>query len=167
MNSNQNAKIYKQNLQTIFMEEKVLVLIKPDAMSKNLAGIIIHDLSVLNLKMIGLKLVNVKKHLVEKHYEEHKEKPFYKDLIKYLMGEFHNVSSIIAIAYKGENAVKKIRDYAGKTNPDDAVPTSLRGKYGKINSKTQNIENVIHVSDSNSNGEKEINIWFDKKELVE
>jgi nucleoside-diphosphate kinase len=147
--------------------ERVLILIKPDAIQKQLAGIIIHDLSQLNLKMIGLKLVNVKKHLAEKHYEVHKEKPFYPDLLKYIMGEYHNFHSIIAIAYSGENAVKKLRDYIGKTNPDDANPTTLRGKYGKVNSKTNNIENVIHASDSPEKGEKEISIWFSKQELVE
>ncbi len=147
--------------------EKVLVLIKPDAMAKQLAGIIIHDISKLNLKMIGLKLVNVQKHLAEKHYEEHKEKPFYPDLLKYIMGEFHNVKSIIAIAYEGEDAIKRLREYAGKTNPDDANPLTLRGKYGKVNSKTNNFDNVMHISDSPQNGEKEIAIWFSKEELVE
>ena len=147
--------------------EKVLVLIKPDAMAKQLAGIIIHDISKLNLKMIGLKLINVKKHMAEKHYEEHKEKPFYPDLLKYIMGEFHNVNSIIAIAYSGEDSIKRLREYAGKTNPDDADPLTLRGKYGKVNSKTKNFDNIMHISDSPQNGEKEIGIWFSKEELVE
>jgi len=148
-------------------QEKVLVLIKPDAMQKQLAGIIIHDIFQLNLKMIGLKLVNVKKHLAEKHYQDHKEKPFYHDLLKYILGEFHNVNSIIAIAYQGENAIQKIRNYAGKTNPDEAEPYTLRGKYGKVHSKTKNFDNVIHASDSPENAEKEINIWFSKEELIE
>jgi nucleoside-diphosphate kinase len=148
-------------------QEKVLVLIKPDAMAKQLAGIIIHDISQLNLKMIGLKLVSVKKHLAEKHYSDHTEKPFYPDLLKYIMGEFHNVHSIIAIAYEGENAIKKLREYTGKTNPDDANPLTLRGRYGKVNSKTKNLDNVMHVSDSPENGNKEIKIWFDEDELVE
>jgi len=147
--------------------EKALVLIKPDAMAKQLAGIIIHDISQLNLKMIGLKLVNVKKHLAEEHYEDHKEKPFYPDLIKYIMGEYHNIHAVIAIAYEGENAIKRLRDYAGKTNPDEADPSTLRGRYGKVNSKTNNLDNVMHVSDSSANGEKEIAIWFSKEELVE
>lgn len=146
--------------------ERVLVLIKPDAMARKLFGIIMHDLENLDLKMIGLKLVSVKKHLAEKHYEVHKEKPFYSDLLKYIMGEFHNVHSIIAIAYEGEDAIKRLRDYIGSKYPDDAEPSTLRGKYGKINSKTKNIDNVIHASDSPENGEKEIAIWFDKDELV-
>lgn len=149
------------------MSERVLVLIKPDAMAKQLAGIIIHDISQIKLKMIGLKLVNVKKHMAEKHYEDHKEKPFYPDLLKYIMGEYHDVSSIIAIAYEGENAIKKLREYTGKTNPDEADPSTLRGRYGKVNSKTNNFDNVMHVSDSPENGEKEISIWFSKEELVD
>jgi len=147
--------------------EKVLVLIKPDAMAKQLAGIIIHDISQLNLKMIGLKLVNVKKHIAEKHYESHKEKPFYPDLLKYILGEFHNVKSIIAIAYEGENAIERLKTYVGKTNPDEAEPSTMRGRYGKINSKTKNWDNIMHVSDSPENGKKEISIWFDEDELVE
>lgn len=147
--------------------ERVLVLIKPDAMAKQLAGIIMHDISKLDLKMIGLKLVAVKKHLAEKHYEIHKEKPFYNDLLKYIMGEFHNVKSIIAIAYEGEDAIKILREYAGKTNPDDAHPLTLRGRYGKVNSKTNNFDNIMHISDSPENGEKEISIWFNEDELVE
>jgi nucleoside-diphosphate kinase len=148
-------------------KERVLVLIKPDAMARKLFGIILYDLEHLDLKMIGLKLVSVKKHLAEKHYEIHKEKPFYPDLIKYIMGEFHNVKSIIAIAYEGEDAIKKLREYAGKTNPDEALPSTLRGRYGKVNSKTNNFDNVMHISDSPENSEKEIAIWFDEDELVE
>jgi len=147
--------------------EKALVLIKPDAMAKQLAGIIIHDISHLKLKMIGLKLVNVKKHLAEKHYEEHKEKPFYPDLLKYIMGEYHNVNAIIAIAYRGEDAIKKLREYAGKTNPDEADPSTIRGRYGKVHSKTNNLDNIMHVSDSPENGEKEISLWFSQEELIE
>jgi nucleoside-diphosphate kinase len=147
-------------------EEKCLILIKPDAMVKNLAGNIINDISHLGIEMIGLKLVNVKKHIAENHYSEHKEKPFYPDLIKYIMGEYHNTKSIIAIAYKGEDAIKKLREYAGKTNPDEASPSSLRGRYGKINSKTNQIENAVHISDSPSNGEREIKLWFSNEELI-
>ncbi len=148
------------------MKEKCLVLIKPDAMIKKLAGNIINDLYNLNLKMIGLKLVNVQKELAEQHYSEHKRKPFYEELIQYITGELHGNENVIAIVYQSKNAIKKIRDYAGKTNPDEASSNSLRGKYGKIHSKTKQFETVIHASDSPKNAEKEINLWFDKNELV-
>ena len=147
-------------------KEQTLVLIKPDAMIKQLAGNIINDLYKLDLKMIGLKLVNVQKELAEKHYDSHKGKPFFDNLIKYITGEFHGNENVIAIAYEGENAIEKIRAFVGKTNQDEAHPTSLRGRYGKVHSKTNEFENVIHASDSAINGEKEIKLWFDDKELI-
>ena len=147
--------------------ERTLVLIKPDAMAKKLAGNIISDLYNLNLKMTGLKLVNVKKELAEKHYEIHKEKPFFNDLIKHLTGELHGNENVIAIVYQGEHAVKKVRELVGATNPDDAHPCSLRGKYGKIHTKTNCHETVIHASDTKENAEKEISLWFDEDEIIE
>ncbi|MBT6734982.1 nucleoside-diphosphate kinase [Candidatus Woesearchaeota archaeon] len=149
------------------MEEKALVLIKPDAMVKNLAGNIISELYNLDLKMIGLKLVNVQKELAEQHYEEHKDKPFFEKLVKHITGELHNNENVIAIAYQGENAVQKIRDAAGKTHPEQAEFNSIRGKYGRLHSETDCFENVMHASDSPENAEKEISLWFDEKELVQ
>lgn len=148
-------------------KQRTLVLIKPDAMVKCLAGNIINDLYNLNLKMIGLKLVNVKKELAEMHYEQHREKPFFEELIKYLAGELHNNEKVIAIVYQGENAIQKIRDAVGKSNPDESDPKTIRGKYGKIHTKTNCFETVIHASDSEESAEREINLWFDKSELTE
>lgn len=148
-------------------DEKTLVLIKPDAMMKNLAGNIISDLSFLNLKMIGLKLMKVPRELAEKHYQEHKGKPFFNDLINYLTGAIHNNENVIAIIYKGENAVKKIREVIGATNPDKAIPCSLRGRYGRIHTERNCSETVIHASDSAENAKKEIALWFKKEEIVE
>ncbi|HEB46907.1 MAG TPA: nucleoside-diphosphate kinase [Candidatus Pacearchaeota archaeon] len=147
--------------------ERTLVLIKPDAMVKGLAGNIVSEIHSLGLKMIGLKLVNVKKELAEEHYLEHKEKPFFNDLIKHITGELHENENVIAIVYEGENAVKKIRECAGATNPEEAHPKSLRGKYGRIHSETKCHETVLHASDSPESAEKEIDLWFDKSEIVE
>lgn len=147
--------------------EKTLVLIKPDAMNRGLAGEIVSELNKLGLKMIGLKLVNVQKELAEQHYEEHKEKPFYNELIKHITGELHNNENVIAIAYKGENAIQKIRELAGSTHPEKADTFSLRGKYGRIHSETGCMENVLHASDSNESAEKEISLWFNEEELIE
>lgn len=146
--------------------ERTLVLIKPDAMVKQLAGNIISELYKLNLKMIGLKLVDVKRELAEQHYTEHKGKPFFEDLIKHITGELHNKENVIAIVYQGENAIEKIRKAIGKTNPDECDPTTIRGKYGKINTKTNCHETVIHASDSKESAEREIKLWFDEKELI-
>ncbi len=148
-------------------KERTLVLIKPDAMAKKLAGNIIYDIDNLGLKMIGLKLVNVQKELAEQHYSEHKNKPFFEELIKHITGELHGNENVIAIIYKGENAIQKIRNLVGETNPDKATPNSLRGKYGRIHSITNCHETVIHASNSVESAEREITLWFNKQELVE
>jgi nucleoside-diphosphate kinase len=146
--------------------ERSLVLIKPDAMVKKLAGNIISELYNLNLKMVGLKLVNVKRELAEEHYNELKDKPFFEDLIQHITGELHGNENVIAIVYEGENVVQKIRDAIGETHPDKASHSSIRGKYGKVHTETNCHETVIHASDSNESAEREISLWFDKKELI-
>ena len=152
------------------MEERTLVLIKPDAMAKGLAGNVISELHSLHLKMVGLKLVNVKKELAEKHYyeiiERHGQEVFDK-LIKHLTGEFHGKENVIAIIYKGETAIQKIRNAAGKTHPEEAEFSTIRGKYGRWHSKTDCFENVIHASDSVASAEREIALWFSEDELVD
>ncbi len=148
--------------------QRTLVLIKPDAMIKKLAGNIISELYNLNLKMIGLKLVNVKRELAEQHYAEHKGKHFYEGLINYITGKLHNNENVIAIVYEGENAIKKVRDAIGKTNPDECEPHHIRGKYGKINTSKDNWhETVLHASDSEESAKREIELWFNKKELID
>ena len=148
------------------MMERTLVLIKPDAMVKKLAGNIISELYSLDLKMIGLKLVNVKRELAEMHYKEHESKPFFEELIKHITGELHDNENVIAIVYRGKDAIKKVRNLTGETHPDKAKPNTLRGKYGKINSETNCHETVIHASDSKESAEKEIQLWFNKNELI-
>lgn len=146
--------------------ERTLVLIKPDAMVKHLAGHVITDLYNLGLKMIGLKLVNVQKELAEQHYSEHKGKPFYDELISYLTGKLHNNENVIAIVYEGENALQKVRDVAGEVDSDESHPSTIRGKYGKVHSKTAYRDTVIHSSDSKESAEREIALWFDDEELI-
>jgi len=148
------------------MKQRTLVIIKPDAVVKCLAGNVISDLYNTNLKMIGLKLVNVQKELAEKHYEEHKDKPFFGKLVKHITGELHENENVIAIVYEGKDAIKIIRDAAGDMHPEQSNPKSIRGKYGRIHSQTDCFENVIHASDSPESAEREINLWFDEKELV-
>jgi nucleoside-diphosphate kinase len=147
-------------------KQRTLVLIKPDAVVKKLAGNVISELYNSGLKMIGLKLVNVKQELAEQHYGEHKEKPFFDKLVSHIKGELHNNENVVAIVYEGENAIKKIREAAGSTHPEECDPTSVRGKFGRIHSKTDCFENVVHASDSPESAEREISLWFDDKELI-
>jgi len=150
--------------------EKTLVLIKPDAMLKGLTGTIISELHKIGLKIIGLKLVNVKKELAEQHYydiEERHGKNVLEKLIKHITGELHNKENVIAIVYQGENAISKVREAAGKTNPEEADPNSIRGRYGRVHSKTDCFENLLHASSNPKEAEREIKLWFNNDELVE
>lgn len=149
------------------MTERTLVLIKPDAVAKGLAGNIISDLDKSGLRMIGLKLVKVKEELAEEHYSEHKGKPFFNNLILHITSKLHDNSPVIAIIYEGDNAVLKIREIAGNTNPEKASFKSLRGKYGRIHSETKSFENAIHTSDSVESANREIALWFKKDEIIE
>lgn len=159
------------------MEEKTLVLIKPDGLVKSLTGNIISVLSEAKLKIVGAKIVKVKRELAEKHYSELKEsliKKFGKEkgneifesTLEYIQGKFHT-DRVFALVYSGEDAVRKIRELAGETNPEKASPTSIRGKYGRIHSETKVFENVIHCSDSAESAKREIALWFKKDEIVE
>ena len=148
--------------------QSCLILIKPDGLVKSLTGNIISTLSETKLKIIGAKVVSVKKELAEQHYAELKAKKpqIFESTLKYIMGEFHT-PRVMALVYQGEDAISKIRDIAGKTNPEDADPITIRGKYGRINSKTGVFENCIHASDSPENAEREIKLWFTPEEIVE
>lgn len=130
--------------------EKTLVLIKPDAVERNLIGEIISFYERENLKVANLKMLNVSKDLAEEHYSEHKSRPYFKELIAYITR-----SPICALILEGENAISKVRSINGNTDPAKADKNTIRGKYGL--SKT---ENCVHASDSIENAEREIKIWF-------
>jgi nucleoside-diphosphate kinase len=149
-------------------DQQSLVIIKPDGLVKSLTGNIITALSETKLKIVGTKIVKVSKELAEKHYEEIKiKKPqFFDSIVKYIMGGYHT-DRVLALVYEGENAIEKIREVCGSTNPEEAHPISIRGRYGRINSKTGVFENVIHTSDSETAAEREIKLWFKPSELVD
>jgi len=148
--------------------ERTLVIIKPDGLAKSLTGNILTALSETKLIIVGAKIMKVPKKLAEKHYENlKKEKPkIFKEAVKYLCGHYHNTNRVMALVYQGEKAVSKIRKICGATNPEEAKPTTIRGKYGRINSKTQVFENVVHASDSIQQAKKEIKLWFKPNELA-
>jgi nucleoside-diphosphate kinase len=149
-------------------EEKTLIIIKPDGLIKSLTGNIITMLSETKLKIVGAKILKVPRELAEKHYAHLKEtKPkVFEETINYIMGKYHT-DRVFVLVYKGEGAVEKVREIAGVTNPEEARPITIRGKYGRINSKTGVFENVIHTSDSPERAEKEILLWFNDEEIVE
>ena len=145
------------------MVEQCLVLIKPDGMVKNIAGDVINRFAETKLQIVGAKTVEVTRELAEEHYQHLKDREFYEDLLKYIMGEYH-VKTVLALVYEGKDACKIIREAAGATNPEEAHPTTVRGKYGRITTKGI-FENVVHASESPSEGEREIKLWFRPEEL--
>lgn len=149
--------------------EACLVLIKPDGLLKSITGNIINDLSKTNLKIIGAKIVSVNDELAEKHYnnlKKEKGEEIFKEVLKYIKGEYHT-NRVMALVYYGIDACKKIREIAGATNPESADPTTIRGRYGRIHSKTGVFENGIHASDSKITAEREVKLWFSPNELTE
>jgi nucleoside-diphosphate kinase len=146
------------------MEELTLILIKPDGLTKSLTGNILTRLSETKLDIVGAKMVKVSRELAEKHYQELKDAPFFEDLIKYIMGEFHK-KKVMALVYGGEDAIQKVRDLCGKTNPEEADSVSIRGAYGRITTKGV-YENAIHASANREDAEREIKLWFQPAELL-
>ena len=135
--------------------ERSLVLIKPDAMERGLAGAIIARLQVEGLKLAGLKMLHMDKALAERHYAVHKGKPFYDGLLNYMIS-----APIVAAAFEGENVVERIRIAMGATDPTKAMPGTIRRDFGLDLQR-----NSIHGSDSPENGAKEIALFFKKNEL--
>ena len=159
------------------MEERTLVLIKPDGLLKSLTGNIISALSETKLKIVAAKVVKVQRELAEKHYGDLKERlikkfgkkqgeEIFESTLEYIQGKYHT-DRVFALVYKGEDAVRKVREIAGETNPEKASPVSIRGKYGRIHSETRVLENVVHCSDSTETARQEIALWFHPEEIVE
>jgi len=145
--------------------EQTLVLIKPDGLKKSLTGNILTRLSETKLEIAGAKIVKVSRELAEQHYIQHKGKFFFEELLKYIMGEYHKRHKVMALVYHGEDAIKKVREICGGTNPEEAEPDSIRGAYGRITTKGV-YENVIHASANPEDAEREIKLWFFPEDIV-
>lgn len=147
------------------MAQAVLILIKPDGLKKSLTGNILTRLSETKLEIVAAKMVRVSKELAQEHYKHLKDKPFFGEIIQYLQGELHDRKKVMALVYAGPDAIKKCRDLAGATNPEEAESTSIRGSYGRITTSGV-YENVIHVSSNDSEAEREIKLWFVPDEII-
>jgi nucleoside-diphosphate kinase len=127
-----------------------LVLIKPDAMQRQLAGEILARLEHRGLAIRDARLVNVERHLAETHYAEHAEKPFFGELV-----EFITSGPTLAFVLEGEGAIATVRRTMGATNPADSEPGSIRGDFA-----LSMPDNLVHGSDSPESAEREIGLWF-------
>ena len=130
--------------------ERTLVLIKPDAMQRQLAGEILARLERRGLAMREAKLVTVDRDLAERHYAEHSEKPFFGELV-----EFITSGPTLALVLEGEGAIAVVRKTMGATNPADSEPGSIRGDLA-----LSMPDNLVHGSDSLESAQREIGLWF-------
>jgi nucleoside-diphosphate kinase len=135
--------------------DKSLVLIKPDAIQRGLAGEIISRLENRGLKLIAMKMLHINNALAQKHYAIHKGKAFFEDLVNFITS-----SPIIAVVLQGENAIQIIRKTMGDTDPAKALPGTIRGDLG-----IDIGHNLIHGSDSQANAVKEIELFFSADEI--
>lgn len=144
-----------QTRQTDSNEQRSLVLIKPDAIQRGLAGEIISRLERRGLKIVAMKMLQMDKDLAERHYAIHKGKSFFDDLV-----DFITSSPIIALIFQGKDAVQVVRKTMGETDPAKAAPGTIRGDLGL------DIEhNLIHGSDSPENAAKEMGLFFSEDEI--
>ncbi|MFH1644988.1 MAG: nucleoside-diphosphate kinase [Candidatus Omnitrophota bacterium] len=147
------------------MDEATVVLIKPDGLKKSLTGNILTRLSETKLDIVAAKIVNVSEDLAKVHYKDLADKPFFKELIKYIRGEFHDKRKVMSMVYYGDGAIGRVREIAGSTNPEEAESVSIRGQYGRITTKGV-YENVIHASANPEDAEREIKLWFEPDEII-
>ena len=130
--------------------ERSLILIKPDAVQRRLAGEILGRIERRGLTLRAGKLVQVDRALAEKHYAEHSEKPFFGELVAFITS-----APTLALVVEGEGAIATLRTTIGATNPADAQPGSIRGDLALAMP-----DNLVHGSDSTESAEREIALWF-------
>ncbi|MEK7388913.1 MAG: nucleoside-diphosphate kinase [Elusimicrobiota bacterium] len=147
--------------------EQTLILIKPDGAFRKLTGLTIDRLDATGLEMVGAKMICITEKLAREHYAALSDKPFFEGLIKYIRGDFHGIKDhrILALVYRGENAIKAVRAVAGATNPEQAAPGTIRGSFGRIITTGQ-FENVLHASSDLADAQREIALWFKKEEII-
>ncbi len=148
--------------------EETLVLIKPDGMERHLIGLAMDRLDSPDFDLVGAKVVSVTDALAREHYALLKNEPYFEKAVIFIRGDYHNVSShrVLALVYRGENAIKAVRAVVGATSPEDSAPGTIRSSFGRINSKEGYYENVVHASGNAAEADREIKIWFKPGELA-
>ena len=136
--------------------ERTLVLIKPDAMDRALAGEILARFERRGLTVRAAKLVRVDRDLAERHYGEHAEKPFFGELVQFITS-----APTLALVLEGEGAVGVVRETIGATDPVNAAPGTIRGDLA-----LSMPDNLVHGSDAPETAKREIALWFSENEVV-
>jgi len=136
--------------------EKTFLMVKPDGVQRNLIGNIVSRFESKGYKLVGGKLMNISEDLAKEHYGEHKDKPFFGELV-----DFITSGPVFAMVWEGENVIATARKMMGATNPQEADPGTIRGDFGATVGK-----NIIHGSDSPESAEREINLFFNEAEIL-
>ncbi len=136
--------------------EQTLILIKPDAVQRRLAGEVLARIERRGFVVRAGKLVKVKRDLGEQHYAEHRERPFFDELVRFITS-----APTWALIVEGEGAISTMRKTIGATNPANAEPGTIRGDFAIAMP-----DNLVHGSDSPESAEREIALWFADDELV-
>lgn len=136
--------------------EKTFLMVKPDGVQRNLVGEIVSRFENKGFKLAGAKLMIIPTELAEKHYGEHKDKPFFGELV-----DFITSGPVFAMVWEGENVIATARQMMGSTKPQDALPGTIRGDFGVTVGK-----NVIHGSDSPESAEREIDLFFEEEKVL-
>ncbi len=136
--------------------EMTFSIIKPNAVKKNNIGGIINKFEKAGLKIAAAKLAMISKAKCEEFYAEHKERPFFGELVSFMTS-----GPVLLMCLSGENAVMKNRDIMGATDPKKAAPGTIRAEFGDSVG-----ENSVHGSDSAASAERELNLFFEKSEFV-
>ena len=132
------------------MTEQTLIVLKPDALERNLIGEILSRFEKSNFKIVKLKKLNFSKEMAKSFYSIHKEKPFFDELTSYIVS-----APVVGAVLEGENVIDKTREINGATDPNKASKNTIRGDLGINITK-----NTIHASDSQQSFEKEVNVVF-------
>ncbi|NXN69819.1 NDKM protein, partial [Himantopus himantopus] len=138
------------------LQEKTLVLVKPDAVQRRLVGDVIQRFERRGFKLVAMKLLQGHQGLLDKHYQQLRQKPFYPALLAYMTS-----GPLVAMVWEGYNVVRSTRAMVGDTNSAAAAAGTIRGDFSMHVSR-----NVVHASDSVETAQREIGYWFQRDELV-
>ncbi|WP_409199458.1 nucleoside-diphosphate kinase [Methanobrevibacter sp. DSM 116169] len=139
------------------MIEKSFVMMKPDAVARRLMGKVLTRFEEKGLKIVAMKLIHINEDLAKTHYGEHSDKPFFNDLVSYIIS-----SPSLAMVIEGDDAISLIRKIVGATNPKEADLGTIRGDYAMDMGR-----NIIHASDAPESAKREINLFFNEEEICD
>lgn len=139
------------------MMERSFVMLKPDAVLRRLMGTVLTKFEERGLKLVAVKMMNISEELAKEHYGEHKEKPFFNDLVSYITS-----APVLAMVIEGDDCISLIRKMVGATNPKEADLGTIRGDYALDTGR-----NIIHASDSPASAKREIALFFNDSEINE